>query len=165
MRLYAKHHKCIFAFILSLVPKRTNAEDIMQQTSVALWEMFDRYQAGTDFVAWSIRIAKYRILQFRRNQTHYEMRLKEAAFQAVLDQAGKYIKDSDDRIRALEGCLNELKRDDLEIISLRYEKGLTIKKVAEHLNRPMHGMYKVLARIHTHLQLCIQRKLALRENL
>ena len=164
LRLYAQHHKRIFAFIFSLVPKRSDAEDIMQQTSVALWDMFDRYQAGTDFVAWSTRIAKYRVLQFRSGQAHHEMRLKEAAFQAILNQTHQSMKDADDRIPALEGCLKKLKREDLEIIRLRYEKSFTIKKVAEHLNRPVHGMYKVLARIHAQLLLCVQRQLSVREN-
>ena len=132
----------------------------MQQTCVALWDMFDRYQEGTDFVAWSTRIAKYRVLQFRSKQARHQLRLKEAAFEAILEQAKKHLHDADDRMPALAGCLRKLKPEDLEIIHLRYEKDFSIKKVAEHLNRPLHGMYKVMARIHAQLQLCIQRKLA-----
>jgi len=44
LRLYAGIQNKLFAFILSVVHNRNDAEELFQETSVILWERFDTYQ-------------------------------------------------------------------------------------------------------------------------
>jgi RNA polymerase sigma-70 factor (ECF subfamily) len=40
-----------------LVPNLPDAEDIVQQTAVALWEKFDEYDPKLPFTPWACRFA------------------------------------------------------------------------------------------------------------
>jgi RNA polymerase sigma-70 factor (ECF subfamily) len=48
IRLLSLHTSSIYTYIRVLIPNRTDAEDVFQETSRTLWEKFDEYQPGTD---------------------------------------------------------------------------------------------------------------------
>ena len=52
----------LYAFICTLVIDRTDADEVLQETNLALWEQAERFEAGTDFVAWACRVAHYKVL-------------------------------------------------------------------------------------------------------
>ena len=51
LRLYTKYQHRILSYIFVLVPNRTDAEDLLQDTAVLLWAKFDEFESGTDFAA------------------------------------------------------------------------------------------------------------------
>jgi DNA-directed RNA polymerase specialized sigma24 family protein len=55
----------LYAFICTLVIDRTDADEVLQETNLALWEQAERFEAGTDFVAWACRVAYYKVLKLR----------------------------------------------------------------------------------------------------
>jgi len=56
----------IQAFILTLVPNVADAEDIYQETVYVMWDKISTFEIGTDFVAWAVTIAKFKILELLR---------------------------------------------------------------------------------------------------
>ena len=51
LKLYSVNQKRIFVFILSLVPVRQDAEDLLQQTMMEMWKQFDWFEAESNFSA------------------------------------------------------------------------------------------------------------------
>ena len=49
--LFLRSEREIFRYVAALVPNVTDAEDIVQQTAVALWEKFDAYDRNGDPVS------------------------------------------------------------------------------------------------------------------
>jgi RNA polymerase sigma-70 factor (ECF subfamily) len=49
--LLVPNQRRIQAFILTLVPNVADAEDIYQETLSEMWNKFDSFEVGTDFVA------------------------------------------------------------------------------------------------------------------
>ena len=47
----------LFAYILTLVPRRDVARDILQETNLVLWRRREEFVAGTSFVAWASKVA------------------------------------------------------------------------------------------------------------
>ena len=43
----------LFAYILTLVPHRDVARDILQETNLVLWRRREEFVPGTSFVAWA----------------------------------------------------------------------------------------------------------------
>jgi RNA polymerase sigma-70 factor, ECF subfamily len=43
--------------VAPLVPNVADAEDIVQQTAIALWEKFDAYDPAQPFTPWACRFA------------------------------------------------------------------------------------------------------------
>jgi len=158
--LFIFNQKRIFAFIQALVLRRSDAEDIMQETIMAMWQMFDEFDPESNFAAWGMQIARFRILKYRKERLKFGLQLREKAFLRILNNIEKVMEDQDERLSAMEICLKKLTDSDDKLLRMRYQEGLSIKNVAEKLNRSVHGMYKVMARIHTMLQLCIRRTLS-----
>jgi uncharacterized repeat protein (TIGR01451 family) len=59
----------------------------LQETSVALWEMFDEFEEGTNFLGWACRIAYFRILRYRekkkRDRLHFDPEFLDTLGQVV----------------------------------------------------------------------------------
>ena len=66
IELYSRDQKKIFLYILSMVHRYSDAEDLMQQTASEMWQMFDRFEAGSNFAAWGIAIARFQVLNYRK---------------------------------------------------------------------------------------------------
>src|SRR3954454_22642567 len=63
---FLKAERRIFAYIMTLLPHRADAEDLLQQVSLVMWEKFDSQAPPGDFAAWGCRIAYYKIRDHRR---------------------------------------------------------------------------------------------------
>jgi RNA polymerase sigma-70 factor (ECF subfamily) len=150
----------IYNFILSLVGNYNDADDLMQETAVVMLDRFDEFERGSNFAAWGMRVARYKILNFRKRQGKKFRLFSSEAFEKILAQSEILVEHDDDRIRALQDCLLKLKENDRRLISMRYEHETTTKEVAERIGRSVEGLYQSLARIHRLLLNCIRRTVA-----
>jgi RNA polymerase sigma-70 factor (ECF subfamily) len=159
VRLFAQHEHQIYASIVASLGNWTDADEVMQETSVALWEMFDRFEEGTSFVGWACQIAYYRILRFRekrrRDKHEFDQEFVEAVAATVLEESDWF----EFRRRALGDCVSRLRPNDRDLLESCYADGGTIKCAAERLDRPAKSVYKALARIRQALFDCVQRKM------
>lgn len=162
MHLYSGKERCIYKYIYTLVHDEASAEDILQETTQAMWTKFDEFEMGTNFVAWALRIAHYRVLKFWASQTKgmiFNSRLVEELAQRAQDHTQQ---DTRKKL-ALRKCMKKLPERDLNLIKLRYQEGGSVKKVAQHVNRGVKGIYRSLNRIRWQLLECIQRSLVMED--
>jgi len=160
VRLFAQHEHQIYAYIVSAMANWADADEVMQETSVALWEMFDQFQEGTSFTSWACRIAYFRILRFREKRQRDRHEFDQEFVEAVAATAAEEAELFEVRRKALGDCVGRLKERDRELLQTCYADGGTIKQAAEQLDRPAKGVYKALTRIRQMLFDCVQRKLA-----
>jgi RNA polymerase sigma-70 factor (ECF subfamily) len=160
VRLFAQHEHRIYAYIVSVLANWNDADEVMQETSVALWEMFDDFTEGTSFCSWACRIAYFRILRFREKQQRDRHEFNHEFVEAVAATALEEADSFEFRRKALGGCVEKLRPGDRELLRSCYGEDGTIKGAAERLDRPAKSVYKALARIRQVLFECVQRKLA-----
>jgi hypothetical protein len=55
LSLFLRSEREIFRYVAVLVPNVADAEDIVQQAAVALWEKFDAYDPTQPFTPWACR--------------------------------------------------------------------------------------------------------------
>ena len=163
IELYSKEQKKIFLYILSMVHHRSDAEDLMQQTACQMWQMFDRFEPGTNFAAWGITIAKFRILSYRKQKANNRMFLCPEVYEQVLNEFEKIANDSLKRKNALQGCLKKLNDKQKQMLCMHYEDGLHYKQIAENFDLSASSIYKAMAKLHTNLQNCIRKTLLIWE--
>ncbi len=159
VRLFAQHEHRVYAYIVSALANWADADEVMQETSVALWEMFDQFQEGTSFTSWACRIAYYRILRFREKRQRDRHEFDNDFVEAVAATADEEAELFEVRRKALGDCVGRLKERDRELLQTCYADSGTIKHAAERLSRPAKGVYKALTRIRQMLFDCVQRKL------
>jgi RNA polymerase sigma-70 factor (ECF subfamily) len=158
--LFLAHQPRIYAFIVSLVPNRSDADDLLQETGLTLYQKFPTFQPGTDFVAWACRIAQYKILDFGKRRGRDRLKFSTEILELIADEHLQRSEEVKSRLTALDGCLAKLPARDRELLAHCYRSKMTIKAVAESLGRPIDTIYKGLRRIRTLLYDCIQRSLA-----
>ena len=160
VRLLVRHEHQVYSYILALLPNVTNADEVMQETSIVAWRKFDQFEPGTDFVRWVCQLARYEVLQFRERCARYRLHFSDEFVQAVASEAESHAGESDVRHHALEDCLTQLKSRDREIVRLRFESGASVKSVAQRMDRTSDAIYKALKRIRVALLRCVDRRLA-----
>ena len=156
-KLLMKNQKAIYSYILSMVHNCSDADDIMQETMSLMWERFEQFQPGTNFGAWGVKIARFKTLSFLRKNRRNEEMFDESLMERIEDCHGRKITQMNTRLVALQGCLKKLNGRDRKLIGILYDEGLKITELAMRVNRPVQGLYKVMARIHTSIRRCVDQ--------
>ena len=160
LSLFTHYSWQLRGFVRALVPVHSDAEDIFQEVSRTLWTQFEQFQTGTDFLAWARAIARFKILQYRREKGRLPTNMSDAVF----DVLAREMIDSGDRqqsyMQYLNDCLQTLSTEDREMIEARYQTGQSTKHVADSVSRSVDSVYRALRRIHKVLLMCIQRRIA-----
>jgi RNA polymerase sigma-70 factor (ECF subfamily) len=164
LRLYQANERRIFGFLLALVPQWSEAEDLLQETTMTMWSKFDTFEPGTDFAAWALCIARYRVMNHRRKKRNQRVQFSDEVLEAIDERVRGTAAELDALRDALGSCLRKLPERDRDLIHLRYEYGATTKSVAQRLGRSVDAVYKALNRIHIQLLYCIRRTLAMEES-
>lgn len=153
--LLTRNQRKIFAYIYTLVPNRADAEDILQETSVTIFEKFDDFELGTDFVAWANRIAWWKVKSAQQKFARSKVVFNEEVMEAVVATAGEMQTEMSDRHEALGSCLKKLNERDRRMVLTRYESGSGVERAAAQAGRSRQAAYKALGRIRQLLLDCV----------
>jgi RNA polymerase sigma-70 factor, ECF subfamily len=158
--LLAAQQGRLLAFIYALIHNIGDAEDIYQETAMALWRKFSQYQPGTNFGAWSKETARLEVLRFlkrkRRDRVVFDEQLlaKLAGTQGRLD-ARETPGDLESYHQALLDCMDRLDVIDRRLITLCYSRKASLKSIAEQEGRSPPSICHSLKRIRGILFECI----------
>jgi RNA polymerase sigma-70 factor (ECF subfamily) len=159
IRLLGQSHRSLHLYVMSLVPNRSDAEDVLQQTQLVLWREFAQFELGTNFAAWACRVAFNQVLAWRKRRQRDRLVFSEAFLEAVAEEAAAGSEWLEDRSQRLAGCLNKLPPHHRELIRLRYTEGTAVETIATEVNRSVDAVYRMLSRIRQSLYDCVSRSL------
>lgn len=157
VRLLSAHYVQIKSFIFCMLPNASDVDDVMQETSVAIWSKSNDYELGTDFVAWAVTIAKYKVFEFRRKNHHNLIALNDNVLDLLEKENTSLLSNTKERTQALMQCIKKLSSQDQEFIKLKYAEGFTLKKLAQRFGYSVSSIYRNSTRIHGLLLGCIHR--------
>lgn len=160
LRLFLENERRIYAFIVSILPNLSDAEDVLQETSLILWQKFSQFEIGTDFVAWACRVAQLRVMKFYEKRGRSKLQFDAAALEAVANEAIGMAPLLEDRHHALAKCLEALSPRDRDLLQRRYADDASPQQIAGQVGRSIHAIYKALSRIHDGLMECVRRRLS-----
>lgn len=158
IKLFTKYQRRVFLFILSQVPNPVDAEEIHQEANVIIWRKFDRFELGTNFLAWACQIANYEVLKYRERRRRDRHLFSDEFVRQVASDAIEQADELELRRQQLAVCLSKLRNKDRELIQQRYSVGESGKSVAELLGRPINSVYQSLSRIRRTLLECVNRQ-------
>ena len=162
LSLFLQNQRRLYAYILTLLPNRADADDVLQEASLVLWDKFDPGQPPDDFAAWGCRIAYFKVLDFykkgRRARVRFSQAMLERVAETAIEQAAAL--QLDERRDALNGCLEKLRPADRDLLARRFAQGETTASTAAKVGRSIDAVYKALAKIRQALFDCVTRALA-----
>jgi RNA polymerase sigma-70 factor, ECF subfamily len=142
--LFARYKQPVFGFFRRRVADPAHAEELTQETFLAILRASSRYEPSALFRTWLYAIA-LKILHAHR---------RKAAFRAVFhsteatDPASRNTMDAD---LSLRDAVGKLDRRDREILMLREFEQLTYAEIAELLKLPVNTVRSRLFRARTAL--------------
>src|SRR5829696_4935634 len=125
LRLFLQNQRRIYAYVLTLLPHRSDADDVLQEASLVMWDKFDEDDPPADFAAWGCRIAYFKVLDFykkgRRGRVCFSQAMLERVAETATEQAGTLQLDG--RREALAGCIEKLPARERDLLARRFAEG------------------------------------------
>ena len=101
LSLFLRSEREIFRYVAALIPNVADAEDIVQQTALALWEKFDAYDPNQPFTPWACRFALNKARQWIERRQRW---------QALLEGGHYFLGEDPERAFHLGGGEEERRR-------------------------------------------------------
>jgi RNA polymerase sigma-70 factor (ECF subfamily) len=156
LSLFLRSEREIYRYVAALVPNVADAEDIVQQTAIALWEKFDAYDPSQPFTPWACRFALNKVRQWVERRQRWQALLEGGLAEELAQRREELRPELEIRLRHLEGCLKKLPDDQRSLVEGHYYRRDPIEKLAEDSRRTVAATYKALQRVRQSLQGCME---------
>ena len=156
LSLFLRSEREVFRYVAALVPHVADAEDIVQQTALSLWEKFDAYDPNQPFTPWACRFALNKARQWLERRQRWQALLEKGLAEELAQRREELRPELETRLRHLEGCLAKLPDDQHAVVEGYYFRREGIEKLAENSGRTVAATYKTLQRVRQALQVCIE---------
>lgn len=160
VRLLGQYQRRIALYVVSLVPRWNDAEEIIQETNLVLWREFDQFQPGSNFAAWACRVAFHQVLAWRKRRQRDRLEFSDAFLEAVAEENAREADHLEERSRALALCIEKLPASQRDLLRRRYGAGDSIEKIASQAQRTIDAIYRALSRIRHTLHDCVRETLS-----
>lgn len=108
MRLLMNNEEKLFRFIQPLVGRYADAQEVMQETAIALWQKFSEYDASKPFLPWAKSFARYKVLMHHRQRSQHPACTSALIDVLIEDQEAEADTIEARRRHALAGCIERL---------------------------------------------------------
>jgi RNA polymerase sigma-70 factor, ECF subfamily len=156
LRLFLSAEREVYRSVLALVPNLADAEEIVQQTAVALWNKFDQYDPSRPFTPWACRFAVNITHQWVARRQRWQALLDRGLAEELTRRREEMRPQFETRLRHLDGCLEKLAPEQRAIVEAYYFRRKDVTVIAEESRRSVDGVYKLLQRIRSKLRHCIE---------
>jgi RNA polymerase sigma-70 factor, ECF subfamily len=156
LRLFLTCQPRIFAYIRSLVFSRADADDVLQETALVMWEKFDQFVPGTHFDRWAYRIAHLQVLSHRQKKARERLRFSDTLVERLAVQMTADSDQLEHTHATLATCIGKLPDKDRQLVLQRYKGDTTNRDVAHATGRSESGISRALNRIYTALFFCLR---------
>jgi RNA polymerase sigma-70 factor (ECF subfamily) len=156
LSLFLRSEREVFRYVAALIPNVADAEDIVQQTALVLWEKFDAYDDGQPFTPWACRFALNKTRQWLERRQRWQALLEKGLAEELAHRREELRPELDLRLRHLEGCLGKLPVEQFTLVEGYYYRRDDIEKLATNSRRSVAATYKMLQRVRQTLQGCIE---------
>jgi len=140
-----------------MISNWADADEILQETNVRLWNERSKFARGTDFGAWACTIAHFEILNYRNRLKRDRVLFTDQFLDVVASEMEN--DDTAARYGALEKCIEKLSATNAQMLRAFYQPGAVGKDVAVQFARSVEALYKAMSRIRKVLHDCIQRQI------
>jgi len=157
--LLTASHDRLLGYLLSLLGRWHDAQDVLQRASLLMWQKFGTFEPGTDFLAWASTICFYEAKTFQRTASratrHFDTHLLELLAAERLDDT----RQQEQRVKALELCLENVRGDDRQLLRVSCADHGDIAALAERTGRPRSTLYNKLSHLRRLLAECVMNRM------
>jgi RNA polymerase sigma-70 factor len=162
--ILAREQAPMLRVYLRCLVRRSDVDDLLQESLVAAWKSLDRYDRAQPLGPWLRGIARnIALAHFRK--TSQTATLFDPAWLAALEDRCATVQAQpgdtlDEKLVGLRDCIEQLPEPYRQSIQLRYQQSIVGEALAAQLAITMENLKKRLQRARVWLGECLQKKLA-----
>ena len=159
LRVFLANEREIYRYVGVLVPPTADAQEIVQQTAIALWEKFDQYDTSRPFAPWACRFALNIARQWMTRRRRWKALLDGGLAEELALRREQLRPEFDARLTHLNRCMQKLPERQRFLIDGYYFDKLGVETLAQQAQRTVDAVYKALQRIRRQLRECVEGSL------
>ncbi len=142
LRLFVASEPAVRAFVRSLVPTLADANDVMQEVAIVLWEKFTEYETSGDFRRWAFGVAKFKVLSWQRDRMRERHVFGLEMTDLLASDAEHHSARLESQREALRNCLHKLSAGQRTLIDSAYASLVRIDELALKIGLTAMALYK-----------------------
>lgn len=150
----------LHAFLSSVVWNIADADEVLQETNLALWRKADEYDPGRPFLPWAMRFAQIQVKAWLKRRERVPLVFDDVLIERLATDAVTDSPALDAMRRALADCLLKLSAEQRDLIMSRYEPDARVDALAAARSVAPKALSETLRRIRAKLLACIDKTLA-----
>ena len=160
-RLVERHQRRLYHGCLRILGDADEAEDVVQETFVKVYERLEEYDPEYRFYTWIYVMARNRCLNVLRKRKVWSMLSLQDPERApaieTSESADRRVEDREIAV-ALSECRDGLPDDQRECFDLRHAEAFTYREIADTLNIPEGTVMSRLSRAREKMRACLESK-------
>lgn len=159
LRDLSSAYRDAYASALAIVGNRADADDVMQEVCIVLWQKYEEFERGTDFRKWACSIAFHVARAFARKQRRRTYGLSDLALAKIEQVRTGGAELFELRRELLRECVGKLPARDQQFLGDCYGSAQSYAAFARSQGKSIETIYTRLKRIRHKLINCISRTL------
>ena len=159
LRLFMASEPAVRGFVRSLLPTLNDANDVMQEVAVVLWEKFAEYETSEDFRRWAFGVAKFKVLSWQRDKMRDRHVFGQETLELLAEESEGQAEILEAQREALRDCLGMLPAPQRDLVDSAYAPHARIDALAARIGVTAMSLYKKLHRIRALLLDCTRAAL------
>lgn len=142
--LYDLYDRLLFGMVISIVKKREEAEDLLQEIFVKIWNKADSFNPDRGNVySWIVTLARNKAIDRIRSKGYKTQKKQSVSIHEPLFSLEGDKHDPmettifSDRAELVKKALEEIPEKQSEVIKIAYYRGMTQTEIADHLDIPL----------------------------
>lgn len=151
----------MIAYILTLTQDLHASEDVYQTVLMRALRDCDKIDGPEHLMNWARRVARNATIDGLKSAGRHAVSLDTDVLAMLESDWERLDADAPTAMSEVLGdCLEELSPQARELVRLRFAEDLTVKQVADRVDRPLSSVYVSMSRIYKKLSRCVEGKLA-----
>ncbi len=160
VKLWIQFQPEIKRYVFLLLPRKADADDVLQTAASRLWEKFSEYDQERSFVSWATGFTYLEILKWRQRQARERLVFSDNLLAKIDSRVEEELPQAESQRKALDECLQKLSEQDRNMLLRCHGKHGAVKQEAERTNTTARKLYYWVGRIRMGLLKCINDSLA-----
>lgn len=145
-------------YVAGFLPGGNEPEELAQETAVFLWEHRADFQPGTNFRAWAMRVAWFKIMARRRDLARQgKVVFSEGLMEKLAARAEEIEPENGERIAGLRHCVSRLGPRERRLLEWKYVRGASLTELAALSGQSADALHKSISRLRLALRRCIEK--------
>jgi RNA polymerase sigma-70 factor (ECF subfamily) len=149
VHIVRRYERMVFTIVGKIVPRRVEAEDIVQEIFIKVFQSLDRFREESGFSTWLYRIAYNTTISELRKRNHEFVAIEDNFVNIPDEEISGSIDEisTEDKLRYLDMVLEKMPKSDALLITMFYLNNHSIQEISQITDNSVANVKVKLHRI------------------